>query len=80
MFYVLLTLSAVIITIAARKLLKPSKILLYAFSGFTALIALDYILSYTDIHLPVNIFTIASSVIGGIPAIITEMTLLWIFR
>ena len=54
--------------------------MLSACSGIAALIAADLVCGYFDFNLPINIFSLAVSAIGGIPGVILLNVLTAMFR
>lgn len=70
LFFCELTVAGLIIIGFMIKKLKLSQILLCAFSGVAALLACDLVFSFFGMNMPLNVFTILISSVGGIPGVI----------
>lgn len=80
MFYFMLCVYGAVIGIFLIKKTSPPKILLYSAAGFAALMGLSYITDAAGLQFPVNFFTAASSMLGGLPALILLVILQVVFR
>lgn len=70
-FYItILILSAIIIVFLMIKKMKPLKMILSVLSGIAALLACDLIFSLYGGNMPINIYTLLFSSVGGIPGVI----------
>lgn len=75
-----LVISSLVILVSAYKTKRFfSCVCLSALQGIAAIFAVNAVGLVTDIHLPLNGYTIASSVIGGTPAVIGLLILETIF-
>ena len=61
--------------IYAVKMIRPGAILLSAAAGLAALFGADIVLGFTQVNLPVNVFTALCAAIGGIPGVILLLVL-----
>ncbi len=69
-FYTALILCAIITGIFMIKKMPPRTVLLCLFSGIAALIAADVMMSLYGKNMPLNVYTISISALGGIPGVI----------
>lgn len=69
-FLIILIASAIIILIFMIKKLKPSQVIFCILSGMAGLFACDLLLSLFGGNMPINIYTVAISSLGGIPGVI----------
>lgn len=74
-FNALIIISAAVLILIMIKKMKPMKIILISLSGLSSLLACDLILSLYGGNMPINIYTVSFSLIGGIPAVIMLMLL-----
>ncbi len=74
-FNITLIISASVIIILMVRKMKPLKIILCILSGIAALLACDLILSFYGSNMPLNIYTLLFSSIGGIPGVILLLLL-----
>lgn len=70
LFFMELIVAGIVIIGFMIKRLKISQILLCTFSGIAALLACDLIFSFFGLNMPLNVFTILISSVGGIPGVI----------
>lgn len=69
--FALIIISGIILVIFMLRRLKFTQIFLCLCSGMAALFCSDFIMSMTGIlYMPINIYTMAISAIGGIPGVI----------
>lgn len=59
----------------AIKKIRPGAFLLSAAAGLAALFGADIVLGFTQMNLPVNVFTALCAAIGGIPGVILLLVL-----
>ena len=59
----------------AVKKIRPGAILLSAAAGLAALFGADIALGFTQLNLPINVFTALCAAIGGIPGVILLLVL-----
>lgn len=62
------------------KKIKPNCAILSSLSGIISLIAVNYIGTYIGLHIPINLFSLAVSALGGIPAVTLLVTLMTFIR
>ncbi|MBQ9945630.1 MAG: pro-sigmaK processing inhibitor BofA family protein [Clostridia bacterium] len=74
-FIIIISISAIIIIILMLKKLKPSQIILCVLSGIAALFACDFIMSLYGGNMPLNIYTVIISALGGLPSVILLLLL-----
>lgn len=70
LLFSILILSGIFIGIFALKKMKFTQILLVITSGISALLACDFVLSLFGQNMPVNLYTLSISAVGGIPGVI----------
>lgn len=69
-FMVLFSVLGAIIIIYTIKKLQFRYILMSALSGLAALFAADFVCSFFDMNIPLNVFSMSVSAVGGIPGVI----------
>ena len=77
---ILLIVCGAIMLMIAVKTCRLRHLLLSAASGTVALVAADLLCAFFDFNLPMNVFTLLLSALGGLPGVILLNLLTIIFR
>lgn len=75
LLFSILIISGIIIGIFSLRKLKLTQIILVIASGFSALFACDFLFSLFGQNMPLNIYTLLISAVGGIPGVILLIVL-----